>query len=136
MPSPTQHFKDLGAPLRNPRWSWGAEGESGSIILRAWRDEIEPINGRDHIRLTNNAVYNASPHPGWRERLRHIQQLREGAVGYVVVCTAQKRTKSNRRLKSFDHEHLYRVIRVVDLSGDQWAELGEAVPIEQYTANE
>ena len=131
MPNPTKHFEKLGAPLRNRRWSWGAKRQSGTVILRAWDDEVETIGGQPHIRLTNHRVYDGTPHPGFRERLRHIQDVREGASGYVVICKAVKPTPGNRRLKSFDDRTLTKIAGVTNHGRDEWAKLGEKIPVAQ-----
>ncbi len=34
----SQFFRDLGYPLKNIRWSWGARREN-VIVLRTWEDE-------------------------------------------------------------------------------------------------
>ena len=131
MPSATQHFENLGAPLRNMRWSWGARRSNGTIILRAWDDEIVPIEGKRHIRLTNHGVYDDTPHPGFRERIRHISEIEQGTAGYVVICTAVKPTPGRRRLKAFNHRTLTQIARVKDYRGDQWAELGDEISVDQ-----
>ncbi len=38
----TALFRQLGAPLRVPRQSWGAP-PNGTVILRVWRDRIAVI---------------------------------------------------------------------------------------------
>ena len=131
MPGPTQHFRNLGAPLKNARWSWGAQRADGTVILRAWDDEIEVKDGKRHIRLTNRRVYDGGPHPGYRERLRHIDAIRRGADGYVVVCHAKDRTPGNRRLQSFDDRTLMPIASIRERAGDHWAELGEGIPAKQ-----
>ena len=129
MTGPTQHFLNLGAPLRNYRWSWGAQRPDGVIFLRAWDDEIIPIDGKEFIRLTNHAVYANGAHPGYRERVRHIDEIRGGASAYVVICHAIAPKQSNRRLKSFEQHTLTRIASIQDHNGNLWAELGDVVPV-------
>jgi hypothetical protein len=36
----TRFFDDLGAPLTNMQWSWGAVRSDGAVFVRVWEDEI------------------------------------------------------------------------------------------------
>lgn len=35
----TQFFHDLELPLKNARWSWGAQNKT-TVLLRTWADEF------------------------------------------------------------------------------------------------
>jgi hypothetical protein len=53
----SQLFEQLGAPLANVRWSWGAVRESDSaVFLRVWQDECRPIDGRMCVRIRSRAT--------------------------------------------------------------------------------
>ena len=49
----TEFFLELGAPLRNHAWSWGAiTPHSQDVVFRVWLDEMEKFHGKRHYRLT------------------------------------------------------------------------------------
>ena len=64
-PAISRFFADaLGAPLRNVRWSWGAEHPSlGHLVLRVWEDQItadglwiKVLHHRDRVRGTGSGM--------------------------------------------------------------------------------
>ena len=68
-------FRQLGAPLRNIRWAWGAVRRDGPVVLRVWDDFLEVIDGEEY------ALVDYKPKPGrselgYRERLEHVNLLR------------------------------------------------------------
>ena len=88
----TSHlFEELGAPLTNVRWSWGAVTPSGDVILRILEEDLESFwEGQDEVRL-----------PGYQERLRHIALIQSGANAYGVLI----QTKDGR-IQSYDDRSL------------------------------
>jgi len=78
----------LGANLTNSRWSWGASNpNTNQLFLRIWEDEIDMVGDLERCRLLKSDWAGASP--GFPERKRHIDALRNGAEGYGVVCIAK-----------------------------------------------
>ena len=57
----TQFFDQLGAPLANSRWSWGAQrARDGVVFMRVWQDEKRFENERQ---LTLPNKRNEDPDP-------------------------------------------------------------------------
>ncbi len=96
----TAVFKELGAPLRNQRWSWGAESKDGfQIYLRVWEDEIE-ADGNE--RFVNPLGWDDRARHGLNERERHVEQIRQGAEAFCIVCRARDVSASPRSILSFN----------------------------------
>lgn len=89
----TEHFeKKLGAPFVNPRFSWGAKAEDGTVYLRAWTHEIHTIDGHRYAEIQ-------WPKPpdtkGWSERNDHIEMLKSGAPVRIVYCVGHMTPSAN-----------------------------------------
>jgi hypothetical protein len=120
----TQHFKKLGAPLRNSRWSWGSVRPSdGAIFLRVWQDQKIRLNGKSYMLVTHHAAYvgNESS-PGYRERLGHIDLAREGRTIFMVICIAKDPDAVPRTIGSFIEDDVFLGGEIVDHEGDRWIE--------------
>ena len=116
-------FLEISAPLRNVRWSWGAKRADGSIVFRAWNDELLPDGKGRLIRLTNHAFYDGlRRNNGWNERLRQIEEVRQGAPAFVVICEARKPLTTPRKLVSYGAS-LVPVASIQFIDGDEWAQL-------------
>lgn len=131
MTSPSALFKRIGAPLHNVQWSWGGVRPDGSVVLRVWQDETRKSdNGRRFIRLVNHRAYQgAESNLGYSERLAHLDRLRAGATGYVVICRAEDVNSRPRSIASFDGREVIRLGELVILDGDEWGELLERIPV-------
>jgi hypothetical protein len=123
-------FSDLGAPLRNIRWSWGAVNPtSGAVILRVWTDETRKHNGWDVVRLTNRAHFEGRKSLGYAERTNHIQLLCNGRPGFLFFCEAKESGKIPRRLKSYRADRIFPTGRLCEVDGDVYVQYldGESV---------
>ena len=97
----TDFFKSLNAPLKNPRWSWGALSEDErKVYLRVWHHEIEDENGTRYVPLIRGDKRKL----GYRERLRHAQLIEEGVEAYCIVCKAADPRASPKRIRSIDKQ--------------------------------
>lgn len=102
----------LGANLANIRWSWGASNpQTNQLFLRVWDDQLNTLDGVERILLL---AADWSPSPGYAERQRHVEALRNGAQGYGVVCTPRDIHASGRSIKRFDHDFLLQFGDVID----------------------
>jgi hypothetical protein len=123
-------FSDLGAPLRNVRWSWGAvNSKSGAVFLRVWADETRKHNGQNVVRLTNRAHFEGRKSLGYAERTNHIQHLRNGRPGYLIFCEAKEPGKIPRRLKSYRADLVFPTGGLCEVDGDIYVQYldGESV---------
>ena len=98
-PTISQHFVNLGAPLRNVLNSWGAVSADGAVILRVWADERRQFGSR-WFRVLANPAWNTSV--GYPERLSHIDSIRAGSKGYMVVLTAVDPKAQPRKIGHFN----------------------------------
>ena len=89
-PTITEMFIYCKAPLKNTRWSWGAVSDQGDIFLRVWENEIARIEDKHYYRVTHLAVYKDKlSHPGIKERLRHVEEIRLGRSSFMIKCRAK-----------------------------------------------
>lgn len=116
-------FERLGAPFRNPRWSWGAVSDSGNVYLAVWTDQFRRIKEKDFVRLTHNkASANKPRNLGYLERLQHVALIDKGARSYCVLCTVKDELESPRRMLDFDREELLVGGELIKHDGDWWLE--------------
>lgn len=129
MASITEHFKYLGAPLANQRWSWGGVRDSdGAVFLRAWQDQIKTLEPKRHyVLVADRARYGeeGDGSPGHQERLEHLDRIRAGATAYVVMCINRAGSGSPRQIESFQRREVWRGGELVEIDGDTFIELGE-----------
>ena len=120
----------LGVKLKNTRWSWGASNlDTKQVFLRVWDDEFPIIDGVEHIKILGKDWVGSSS--GFPERKRHIEELRKGAEGYGVLCTAKDlHTSGSRKIKKFDHEMLLRFGKIKDVGKNVFARVVARIPVE------
>jgi|SRR5438132_7219749 len=136
--TPTDFFDMLGAPLKNVQWSWGARRErDGTVFLRVWQDEIETSNSSQYVRLTNfqkakkYREQNNRDRLGFRERLEHVELVKNGAKCQLVMCIAVDKEAIPRKIKDFIKDRLFPAGKIVQRNDDWWAELLPSVPVNQ-----
>ena len=120
----TQHFKKLGAPLKNSRWSWGAVRESdGVVFLRVWQDQKVRLDGKTYMMVTHHAAYvgNESS-PGYKERLAQVALVRAGSPVYMIICIVGDPNARPRKIKSFIVDDVFQGGEVIEHEGDTWIE--------------
>lgn len=124
----------LGAPLRNTRWSWGAQGRAGEIFLRVWADERNTVRGVDRVQILGRSWGGASA--GWAERKRQIKRLREGTQGFGVECVAKTpRGNGPKQIAHFDERALLKFGPLIDEDGDIYAPIVGTVAVETVVTN-
>lgn len=107
----TQFFQDLKLPLKNARWSWGAQNES-TILLRTWADEFSPRDKRVVV-LREPAGYQDRESYGLDERIRHLRTLWAGGVaGYSVIATAKATDVPKREIKEYRDDKVFVINRL------------------------
>lgn len=125
----TQFFSALGAPLRMMRQSWGAERADGAVFLRVWQDRCHSHDGKRYVQLTHLEKYGGdSSNSGYKERQRHVKQIREGAKCYLVMCQAKDTVTSPRDIKSFNKDSVFVGGELKQCNSDWWIEIADKVP--------
>jgi hypothetical protein len=132
----TSLFKYLNAPLTNQRWSWGAARASdGAVFLRVWQDEIVKSGQRRLARVTANAVFAGNEaDPGYAERLRHVELIRNGAKSYMIVCAAVDVHASPRAIATFNEKEVFVGGTLAETNGEWWLELVSRQPVQSVRA--
>lgn len=125
----SEHFADLGAPLRNIVNSWGAVRPSdGAVFLRVWYDRKfkDEATGRTYRQL----LHISSEHKvGYLERAEHIKRVRQGAPGFMVIVHAADEIARPRKIKDYNPEVLVPIGELRDdLKGHEGEWWGECLP--------
>ena len=85
----TYDFNFIGLPLTNVQWSWGGENDD-VVALRVWQDETSKRDGRIMTLLWHAEKLKAKDghqdRQGAKERLRHIQSIRDGKRFLIIIC--------------------------------------------------
>lgn len=123
----TDYFKYLQAPLKNPRWSWGAvrEGDQ-ALFLRIWGDEFVVRGKTRFYRITAYEVFKYKPSDhGWIERQEHLKLLQapvQNAPTYMVICTAKDTKAEPRTIADYDKTTVFLGGDLIQEHGDWWLE--------------
>lgn len=119
MKSITTFFEELGAPLKNHRWSWGAMRRAdNTLFLRVWDDERITLDGQVcYMVLRNIARFGG---PGRDERELHLAAVRRGVATLLVVCTAADTGPlvKSRRIRTFNDHLLALGGKLIEYEGD------------------
>jgi putative restriction endonuclease len=128
-------FQDvLGANLANDRWSWGAVNPvTDQVFLRVWHDQIQHSGSEEWVQLLRKPPRDPSnPTLGYRERQRQIDQIRNGAKGFGVVCVAvDPQVYYKRNIKSFDSDTLVELGEVREKATRIDARIVDRIPISE-----
>jgi hypothetical protein len=126
----TQYFKWLGAPLVNPRWSWGSVRSDETVFLRVWQDEtLKHEDKRYYMRVTKHEAFaQDQDNLGYQERLKHIELVRKGAKCYLVMCEANPEKLPEREIKDFNANEVFLAGTLIELNGDFWLEYTSRIP--------
>lgn len=132
----TEFFTRLGAPLRNPMWSWGSVRIDGTVFLRVWQDRTKAIDGAKCLMVLHTSAHADVNNLGYEERQRHIELLRTGAPCFMVLCIAKDSTSSPRKIASFIRERLFKGGRLLEGDdGNLYLENLGAVPFKDLHLN-
>ena len=104
----TEFFSRLGAPLRNPMWSWGSVRIDGTAFLRVWQDRMKSIDSAKCLMVSHTSAHADVDNLGYEERQRHIELIRKGAPCFMVLCIAKDSTGSPRKIASFIRDRLFK----------------------------
>lgn len=125
----SQFFVDLGFPLRNIRWSWGARS-GDAVLLRTWDDEYTFKERK--LRVLDMADTNGpSESFGLDERVVQLKALWSGGVaGYTVIATAKDKDTNPREIVAYREDAVFALSELgMNPNGDIVAFVGDLVPI-------
>lgn len=115
-------FKELGAPLHNVMWSWGAVRElDGIVFLRVWQDgtkKFRHLDGGYYTWVRDEG--NEDQSHGAVERRKHVTLIESGVPAFLVMCEAEDDEAMIRTVKSFDDECLIIGGKLVVYEGSIW----------------
>jgi hypothetical protein len=115
-------FKELGAPLHNVLWSWGAVRNSdNSVFLRVWQDgtkKFKQLDGRYYTWLCDEDDKDKSN--GAIERRGHVALIENGSKAYLIMCKAQDEEAQSRTICGFDDETLHVGGELIRYDGGIW----------------
>ncbi len=133
----SRFFSDLGMPLNNMRWSWGAR--SGSLLLlRTWADEFKKEGDVRRVTVLRSASgYRNADSYGLDERYRHLEALWAGDVaGYTVMATVVDPKARPREIKEYRDEGVFSIESLEMLAdGSLAAVLGAFVPLKDLAVH-
>jgi hypothetical protein len=127
----SQFFSDLGYPLRNMRWSWGARN-GNSILLRTWNDEYAFKERKLRVLDIEDADQRFDSF-GLDERIVQLKALWDGNVaGYTVIATAKDKNARPREIVAYRDDAVFALSRLEqDPNGDIVAIVGGIVPLSE-----
>ena len=127
----TSFFERLGAPLKNPRRSWGAVRRTdGAVFLRVWQDQKFIKDKVMFMMLTHREKYSDdSDNFGYRERLDHVQLVENGTRCFMIMCLADDHEASPRKIKSYNSKDLFVGGELKDRCGDLWIQVERRIPV-------
>jgi hypothetical protein len=125
----TRNFQQLGVPLVNQQWSWGAANER-AVVLRAWQDQAH----LDADGILNALIWqdwwakgpSGRKSPGGTERLRQISEIEAGKPCFVVIITDRWEGKEDpkRNIIPSPNRPIFQAGAVRrDPNGNIWVEL-------------
>lgn len=133
----SRFFSDLGLPLNNIRWSWGAR-TGDLLLLRTWADEFKKEgNVRRVTVLRDVSSYRNADSYGLDERYRHLEALWAGAVGgYTVMATVVDPSVRPREIKDYRDDGVFSIERLeMQADGSMAAVLGVLVPLKDLAVH-
>ena len=123
-------FQKLGAPLVNARYSWGAVRADGAVFLRVWQDETWMHGGTFHAKILTEEEGVGGLNHGYRERLKHVELVRQGAPCFMVMCQAVDPNEIPRKVKDFERDNVFLGGKLTKSRGDWCIELLKRVSVE------
>lgn len=122
----------LGAHLKNPRWSWGAQDQlNNRVYLRVWEDQVFNVAGRQRVQVGYPRTKKSN---GYAERDAQLNLIRSGVQGFGVVCVAVDTNPVGvRKIATFEDRYLVRFGDLVTEGDYTYAEIDSHVSVEELT---
>ena len=133
----SRFFSDLGLPLRNIRWSWGATAGS-TLLLRTWSDEFSRDESVRRVTvLREPAGYRAGDSYGLDERYRQLEAVWAGGVAaYTIMATVKDPAVRPREIKEYRDDGVFCIDRLeMRPDGKLAAVLGAFAPLRELAAH-
>ena len=123
-------FAQLGAPLQNTRWSWGAvRSVDGAVFLRVWQDRRVVENRIAMMMITHHEKYAEDPENlGYQERMKHVDLVRNGANCYLIMCEAEDVHAVPRKIKRYNDREVFVGGEIREMNGDTWVKIVDRLP--------
>ena len=126
-------FEDLGAPLNNRMWSWGAVRESDkTVFLRVWQhgtNKYQELDGKYYTWLSDMDAADQSL--GAAERRKHVDLIKnEGYKIYMIMCVSADIVGKMGSIQEFDDKEVRIGGKVVEHNGEILVE-----DVRRYTHN-
>jgi len=126
----SRFFADLGMPLRNDRWSWGAQ-QNNVMVLRTWSDQYDLKARRVAVLRVQTLAESVSV--GLDERIQHLKAIwRGGIAAYTIIATAEDPMVKRRTIKSYRDDFFpIEAIEVAD-DGSMFARCGRYISQREF----
>ncbi len=120
----SEFFECFGVCRRDPRRSWGAVRDD-AVFLSVWQYETRTDSGRRYVRVASQASESNLAKTGYRERLSHIDLVKQGSACYMIICESTDVERSPRKIQNFNKTELSVGGKFVDLNNDgcTWVEV-------------
>jgi len=90
--------------------------------------------GKQYVRLAHHSRYAENPENlGYRERLRHLDTVRDSHSGYVVMCKANDPLAKPRAIDTFNEREVFQIGKIVEFDGDEWGEIVGRIQVRELT---
>ena len=100
-------FEQLGAPLANQRWAWGARrARDGAIFLRVWQD-LKFVREDGIWVLVYERWMEHKGVLGHQERGAQVAAIRAGAPCFLVMCVANDIDAKQRKIQDFNEDEVF-----------------------------
>lgn len=122
----TQFFKqDLGAPLNNQQWSWGALDERGRVFLRVWQNDWE-----QKARRCLAIAPEWSNSLGFNEREKHLSLIEGGSPGYLIVCNGEVNASTGKVfIKEYREDKVFPIASIERAGDNAFARWSDPVTV-------
>ena len=120
-------FKQVGVTLVNPQWSWGGVTDDLDVLfLRIWTDQSKKFDGKLYARITDYKKRKAEEgkiNLGWKERLEHLELMKEGITTYCIKCKENDKDSTSGRIRDYDDTICLVGGDLMMQGGDYWLEI-------------
>ena len=106
------------------------------MFLRVWQDAASKLDGTLVVRVTAYEFFRTHDpdNLGWRERLEHLEPVRQGATTYLIMCRAVDPDAHPREVAGFNERELFLGGNLLERDGDVWIQLRDRVPVRDVVA--